>query len=264
MSAVEIAARLDVAPELVRYRLRRAGYEPVVAPKFLKAAERTADIIRLHQGGLSPKQIAKKLDIDWTFVHRRLRDAKLIPHPNPEETKKTMEALDEIIRLAREDKPRYEIAKRTGSTWPLVAEVLERSSVRPVVPACEEIASWASTLLSTIDEIREAHPNSEPILRKVDQLQKELVSIADATWTAGQRLPWKGAKADKERWCLGDIRYAVSESLDKIDALKGCIEQLNVEKLPKRLEQARTCIENIGNIMSEAMCQATERPNIEG
>ena len=262
MPAVEIAARLNVGPELVRYRLRRAGYEPIVAPKFIKAAERTADIIRLHQEGFTPKQIAEKLDIDWSLVHRRLQDAELMPHPSPEETRNTLRGLDEIVRLAKEDKPRYEIAKRTRSTWPLVAEALEGSSVRPVIPACEEIVSWASTLLPTIDEIREAAPDTEPILKKVDELEKELTAIADATWTAEQRLPWRVKEADKERWCLGDIKYAVSKSLDphKIDALKGCIKDLDVEKLPKRLELARTCIENISNLMSEAMCQAAERP----
>ena len=259
LPAVEIAARLNVAPELVRYRLRRAGYEPIVAPKFLKAAARTTDIIWLHQQGLTPKQIAEKLGIDWSLVHRRLRDAELVPHASPEETRKTLEGLDEIIRLGREDKPRYEIARRTGSTWPLVAEALAASGVRSVVPACDEIASWTSTLLPTVDEIREAQPDTEPILRKVDRLEKELTAIADATWTAEQRLPWKGKEADKERLCLGDIKYSVSRSLGEIDALKSCIKQLDVEKLPKRLEQARTCIWNVGNIMSGAMCQVAKK-----
>lgn len=117
-------------------------------------------------------------------------------------------------------------------------------------------ATWVKLLkLPTIDEIKEAHPDTEPILEKVDRLEKERTNIADATWTAGQRLPWKGKEADKERYCLGDIKYAVPESLKQIDALKGCIKQLDVEKLPKRLEQANTCIKNVGSIMSGAMCQ---------
>jgi len=256
LPAVEIAARLNVAPELVRYRLRRAGYEPIVAPKFLKAAARTTDIIWLHQQGLTPKQIAEKLGIDWSLVHRRLRDAELAPHPSLEESRKTMETLDEIARLAKEGKPRYEIARCTGSTWPLVAKALEVSGVRPVIPACEEIASWASTLLPTIDEIRKAQPDSLPIVNKLDRLEKDLTAIADATWAAEQRLPWKGKKADEERWCLGDIKYSVSRSLDEIGALRSCVRQLDVEELPRRLEQARTCIENTGNIISGAMCQA--------
>lgn len=255
MPAVDIAARLNVAPELVRYRLRRAGREPIIAPKFLRAAERSADIVSLHQEGLTPKQIAEKLDIDWSLVYRRLQDAELAPHPSPEETRRTLESLDEIIRLAKEDKPRYKIAKHIGSTWPLVAEALEGSSVKPVIPACEELASWASTLLPTIDEIREAHPDTEPILMKINQLEEELTAIADATWTAGQRLPWKGKEADRERWCLGDIKHAVSESLKQISALRGCVGQLDVEELPKRLEQAHSCVRNVGSIMSGAMCQ---------
>ena len=58
--AIEIAALLDVAPELVRYRLRRAGFEPVLVPKFLKAEERRSDIIRLHQEGLPAKGNCQK------------------------------------------------------------------------------------------------------------------------------------------------------------------------------------------------------------
>ena len=255
MPAIEIAARLNVAPELVRYRLRRRGFEPIVAPKFLKAAERTTDILRLHQEGFTPKQIAEKLGIDWSLVHRRLQDAELMPRPSPEEMEATVKGMDEIVRLAKEDKPRHEIARRTGSTWPLVAEALEESSVKRIIPACEEIASWASTLLPTIEEIRKAAPNTDPILRKVDQLKKELAAIADATWTAEQRLPWRGKEADKERWCLGDIKRAVSKSLDTMDALRGCIKDLDIEKLPRRLERARTCIENTASIMSGAICQ---------
>jgi len=260
MPAIEIAARLNVAPDLVRYRLKRRGYEPIVAPKFLKAAERTADIIRLHNEGLTPKQIAEKLDIDLSLVYRRLQDAELVPHPSPEETEATVTALDEIIRLGKEGVPRYEIAKRTKSSWPLVAEALKGSSVRPMIPACAEIASWASTLLPTIDEIRKARPDTEPVLKKVNHLEKELVAIADATWTAGQTLPYKGKEADQERWCLGDIAHSCRESLDAMDALKECIKRLDVEKLPKRLEQARTCIDNLANIIRGAMCQAAERP----
>ena len=122
-----------------------------------------------------------------------------MPHPSTEETKRTLHRLDEILRLAKEDKPRYEIAKRTGSTWPLVAEALEGSSVKPVIPACEEVTSWARTLLPTIEEIREAHPDTEPILRKVDHLEKELVAISDAVWTVQQRLPFKGKEAEDQK-----------------------------------------------------------------
>lgn len=258
MPAIEIAARLNVTPDLVRYRLRRASYEPIVAPKFLKAAERSADIVRLHQQGLTPKEIAERLGISLWPVYRRLQDAELMPRPRPEETEAAVKRLDEMVRLAQEDRPRFEIAKRTGSTWPLVAEALEASSVRPVIPACEEIASWASTLLPTIDEITRAAPDTEPILRKLDQLEKELAAIADATWTAAERLPWKGKEADKERWCLGDIKHSASESLDVLDALKGCIKQLDVERLPKRLEQARTCIENTTNTISGHVRKAAQ------
>ncbi|MCK4354353.1 MAG: hypothetical protein KAW83_03780 [Dehalococcoidia bacterium] len=99
--AVEIAARLNVYPELVRRRLRRAGFEPVPAPKFLKAEELRSDIIRLHQQGLPPLKIAERLGVESTVVYRRLRDAKLEPRPSPEDIKRTLESLDEIIALGK-------------------------------------------------------------------------------------------------------------------------------------------------------------------
>ena len=251
--ATEIAARLNLAPGLVRYRLRRAGFEPIHDPYFLKAEERRHDIVRLHQEGLSPKEIAEKLGLDWSLVHRRLQEEKLKPHPSPEEIEKTAQALDEIIRLGKEDVPRYEIAKRTGSTWPLVSEILERSSVRPVAPACGEIASWASTLSSLIDEIRQAHPNAEPFLSKVDQLEKELTAISQAVRTAQDKLPWRG---NEERWCLADIHHLATDSLKLTNALRGCIKTLDVAELPKHLEQAEVCVTNISDVIDDAISQA--------
>ena len=77
--AVEIAARLNVPPELVRYRLRRLGLEPIPAPKFLEAEKLRGDILRLHQQGYSAKTIAERLDTNLSYVYRRLREAELEP-----------------------------------------------------------------------------------------------------------------------------------------------------------------------------------------
>lgn len=257
--AVEIGARLNVAPELVRYRLRRAGFQPVPAPRFLKAAERRADIIRLHHEGLSAKDIAARVGLDLSDVYRHLRDAELEPRPSPEEMENTIRSLDEIIRLGKEGVLRYEIAKRMGSTWSLVAETLERSSVKPVAPACGELASWASTLSQLVDEIRQARPDTEPVLSKVEQLENGLMAISEAARSAQDRLPWRGQEADAERWCLADITYLAYRSLDVMDALKGCIRILDSEKLPKLLEQAKTCIDNISGIMGGAISEAAQK-----
>ena len=251
--ATEIAARLNLAEGLVRYRLRRAGYEPIHAPRFIKAEERRTDIARLHQEGLSPKEIAERLGVDWSHVHRRLQEEKLKPHPSSEELENTARALDEIVRLGKEDVPRYEIAKRTGSTWPLVSEILERANVRPVAPACGEIASWASTLFPLIDEVRRAHPNAEPFLRKVDELEKKLTAIREAVRTAQDKLPWRG---NEERWCLGNIHYLTGDSLKLADALRGCIRALDVAELPKHVEQAEECVTNISERIGDAISQA--------
>ena len=86
MPATEIAARLDVDPELIRYRLRRVGLEPLPAPMFLKAERLRQDIIKLHEQGYSAREISEKLDVDWSHVLRRLREAKLEPRPSPEKT----------------------------------------------------------------------------------------------------------------------------------------------------------------------------------
>jgi len=260
MPAVEIGARLDIAPDLVRYRLRRAGLEPAHAAKFFEAEEHRRDIFRLHQEGLSPKRIAGRLGLDASIVYRRLREAKIEPHPNPEQVRNTLEGLDEIVALGKEGMPRYEIAKRTGSTWPLVAEVLEKTSVKPAASACDELADWASTLVPLIEEIKQAHPNTEPILSKVTKLGQELTAITDAVSTAQSRLPWRGTEADRERWCLADIGYSATQGLGVIDALRGCVDSLDTEELPKLLEQARTCVRNITGIMGGALEEATEAP----
>lgn len=257
LSPPEIAARLDVSPQFIRMRLVRAGFKPNPHPVWGEAKERIGDIVGLHREGLTPKQIAKRLGLSWELVHKRLREAKLSPEPSAEEVRNTLSGLGEIAKLAKETVPRYEIAKRTGSTWPLVAEALEGSSVRPVVPACAEITTWVLSLLPIIDEIKEAHPNTEAIVKKVDELEKDLVAISDATWTVEHRLPFHGKEAEEERWCVADISQAVGSGLDYTEALKGCVKQLDVAKLPRLLEQADTCIKNITTVLTGAISQAT-------
>jgi len=135
--------------------------------------------------------------------------------------------------------------------------------VKPVAPACDELASWASTLVPLIEEIKQAQPDTEPTLSKVNQLGQELTAITDAVATAQGKLPWRGIEADKERWCLADIGYSATQGLEVIDALQGCVKSLDVEELPKLLEQARTCVRNITGIMGGALEQATEAPEGE-
>lgn len=144
--AVEIAARLNVPPELVRYRLRRMEFKPIPAPKFLRAERLREDILRLHQQGYSAKRISQELKTDLGYVYKLLREAELDPHPSPEEVEATIERLDDILKMGKEGVPRYQIARRTGSTWPLVAKAPDRGGVKPIAPACQEIASWASSL----------------------------------------------------------------------------------------------------------------------
>lgn len=264
MPAVEIAARLNVAPELVRYHLRRGGFEPVPAPRFLKVERDRTEVLRLHQQGYPAKHIAEELRLDLSRVYRLLREAELEPHPSPKEMENTIHSLDEIVRLGSEGVPRHEIAKRTGSTRPLVAEALEKSKVAPIVPACTEISAWAATLSPLIAEIRQAQPDTQPVLIKVKRLEDELMAISEAVASVEGRLPWRGVKADEERWCLADISYLAHRSLDAIDALKACVKTLDWERLPKRLEQAEICINNISNIITGALLQAGLKSRTQG
>lgn len=259
LSPSEIGARLDVSHGLIRMRLLRAGLKPNPHPVWGEAKERIGDIVGLHREGFTPGQIAKRLGLSDGLVRKRLREAELAPEASAEEVTNTLRGLEEIIGLAKESVPRYEIAKRTGSAWPLVAEALEGSSVRSVVPACGEITAWLLSLLPIIDEIKEAHPNTEAIVKKVDELEKELVAISDAAWTVEHRLPWKGKEAEEERWCVADISQAVGSNLDYMEALKGCVKQLDIAKLPRPLEQADTCIKNITTVLTGAISQATRR-----
>ena len=168
LSPGEIAARLNMGYVPVWDRLRYAVITPHVSPLREKAKAHRQEILKLYGEGLNQKQIAERLGISLGFVYRRLRGENLAPRPSIQESENTLRAIGEITRLAKEGVPRYEIAKCTGSTWPLVAEALERTSAEPIWPACEELTTWAETLLPVLDEIKEAHPDSEPILRKVE------------------------------------------------------------------------------------------------
>jgi len=252
---LEIAARLNITYSLVYGRLIGAGLKPHRAPMYVKSAEHAQDIIKLHGEGLSGPQIAKMLGISTPLVYKRLHEERCVSHPSVQEAMSTLEGLDEITRLAKEGVPRYEIAKQTKSTWPLVAEALEEVGVKPVWPACGELTNWLSTLLPILDEIRKAHPNTEPIVTKVEQLEKELAAISDATWAVEHKLPFEGG-AEEERWCLGNIRQAIKPNL--IEPLKGCVRQLDVAELPRKIEQAEACISNLTNLISEDVRRVTK------
>lgn len=257
--AIEIAARLNVAPDLVRYRLRRVGLEPLPAPMFLKAERLRQDIIKLHEQGYSAREISEKLNIDWSYVLRRLREAELEPRPSPEKKRRALAKAGEIISLFEQDVPRYKIARRTGTSWPLVADILTRAEIKPVTPASAEIASWASELLPLVENIRKTEPDTEPSLEKVDKLAEELTAIREAGYVEERRLPRRGIEAEKERWRLGFISRNANEALGLMDALRGCIRSLDTETLLKKLEQANVCIENISNTMREALAEAAGR-----
>jgi len=259
LSPSEIALRVNTSPQYITRCLRDAGLKPHPHPVWREAKERIRDMLTLHEEGLSANEIAETLDLSPVTVRKRLREAGLAPQPGAEEARNTLRELDEIVRLGKQHVPRHEIAKRIGSTWPLVAEALEKTSVKPVWPACEELGTWASSLLPIVDEIKKAHPDSEPILRKVNQLEKELGAIIDATWTVQHRLPFKEKEAEKERWCIAPISQAIKSNLvDYIEPLKECVKQLDVAKLPKKIEQAETCVYNLTDAMSRTVSHIPE------
>lgn len=258
--AVEIGARLGVAPELVRYRLRRVGLETIPARRFLEAEQRRGEIIQLHEQGLSAKEVAKKLGLEWSFVCRRLREAKLEPRPSAEKVIAAQAKAGEIIRLAKEGVPLHLIARQTGTSWPLISDILHEAEVRPTTTASSELATWTSELLPLIENISKAHPDAEPSLEKARKLRDELTAIVEAIHVEEGKLPWRGTEAEKERWKLAFISQNAYSCLDMMDALEGCIKSLDVEKLPMLLDQARVCVTNISEVMSGAVAEAAATP----
>ncbi|MBA7566965.1 hypothetical protein ES708_08665 [subsurface metagenome] len=251
LSPTEIAARLNTSYFTAYRRLEGIGLKPHVSRSLRSAKKLLPKIVKLHEEGLSPLQIAEKLGLGVRHVYRHLREERMMPHASAEETKNTLQALDEIIKLAKEGVPRYEIAKRTGSTWPLVAGTLRENRVKPIWPACKELTTWAETLLPILSEIKEAHPNSEPILRKVDELEKEMLGISDATWIVEHSLPSWGERADKERYCVAEVSQPIKSNLaDRFEPLKGCVKALDVETLPRKIEQAETCVTGLTDAIS--------------
>ncbi|GAH88778.1 unnamed protein product, partial [marine sediment metagenome] len=71
LSIGEIAPRLNTTYDVVRKRLKVAGLTPHPDLKYIKSAERIRDIVSLHEEGLSPRQIAKRLDLSWELVRKR-------------------------------------------------------------------------------------------------------------------------------------------------------------------------------------------------
>jgi hypothetical protein len=143
-----------------------------------------------------------------------------------------------------------------------VADQLDRARIKPVLPACADIATWARTLSPIIEEVRVSAPDAEPILAKVDQLEKELVAISEAAAKAREMIPWW--QENSERYCLGDAHVLTSESIELVDALKGCIEQREVAKLPKLLEQAEACIKNASKLITGAISKLAKEASIAG
>ena len=257
LAPTEIAARLNLSVGEVRKHIATAGYEPsrpVWMAQALGAQFNRIEIGRLHFEGNPPELIAEKLGLDLGYVTRRLREEGLEPHTEPEKIEQAKRKHEEILAMGREDVPRYEIAKRTGVPWPLVSSALETASIRPILPACADIAAWVGTLTPVIEEIGRARPDTEPLQRKVSHLETELVNVLEALSKTQERVPW--TKVDKERWCLADISYLTNRSLDLIGSLKGCVRQLDTVKLPHLLEQAETCTRNICNIMGGAISEA--------
>ncbi len=94
----------------------------------------------------------------------------------------------------------------------------------------------------------ECYPDTEPILGKIDRLGKELTAVTEAVRSVQGGLTRSGVKADEERWCLADISYLTNRGLELIDTLKGCVKALDIEKLPRLIGQADTCIKNTSSV----------------
>lgn len=93
----------------------------------------------------------------------------------------------------------------------------------------------------------------------MDRLAEELTLIREAGYVEEGRLPWRGIKAEKERWRLAFIAQNANRALELMDALRGCIRSLDTEELPMLLEQARTCINNISGILDISVGQMARK-----
>lgn len=264
LTTVAVAARLNLPVGEVKRRLRVVGF-PVTRPDYYKgmqAADIRREITRLHFEGKTPETIAHEVGANLGYVVRRLRDADLEPHVEPEQIERAKQRHEEILVLGRQGIPRHEIAKRLGVPWYIVAETLDKDRIKPVLPACADIATWARTLSPVIEEIRASLPNAEPILAKVDRLEKELVAVSEAATRTQEMISWW--KENSEYHCLTVARFRIDDSIKLVDALKGCIEQRDIAKLPTLLEQAETCIKYASDAMTRDISKLAEEASIAG
>lgn len=258
LTPAAIGARLNLPPADVKRRLEAAGF-PVTRGwqvRVIGAENLRRKIIDLHFAGKAPEEIAHQLNWNLGYIVRRLREANLEPHREPGEIEAAKLRHSEIETLGRAGVARLEIAKQVGVPWDVVAGVLDKAKIKPVLPACNDMAAWAKTLSPMIEEIRASHPDAKSILVKVDKLEHELVAITEAVVKTQEMMPW--VKGNSERWCLADIHYLSNKSLELVDTLKGCIEQRDLTKLPKLLGQAETCIKNISTLMTGAISEITK------
>lgn len=259
-----VAARLNIPVAEVKRRLEVVGF-PVTRPDYYKgtkAADIRREIVRLHFEGKTPEMIAHELRTNLGYVVRRLHQADLTPRAEPEQIERAKERHEKILDLGREGVPRHEIAERLEVPWFMVAETLDKVKIKPILPACADIATWARTLTPIIKEIRVSVPNAEPILAKADRLEKKLVAVIEAAAKAQEMIPLE--QENSEYHCLTAARFLIDDSIKLVDALKGCIEQREVEKLPKLLDQAENCIKNASDAMTRDISRLAEEASIAG
>ena len=254
LTPLGIGARLNLPEGEVKRRLQEIGYPARRRGWFAQAIGAQAlrrQIIEAHFAGKTPAEIADEYEWDLGYIVRRLHEADLVPHTDPEAIERAKKSHEEILALGRQGIPRHEIAKHLEVPWLIVANTLDQAKIKPLLPACTDIAGWARTLTPILDEIRGARPNDKPILEKVDKVERELVAITEAAAKAGELMAW--AKGNSERWCLSDISSLANASLALVDVLKGCVEQREVAVLPRLLDQAETCIKNASTLMTKAI-----------
>jgi DNA-directed RNA polymerase specialized sigma24 family protein len=131
LSTTEVAARMEVVPSTVRYRLIRAG-EPLREPGGRSSvnAAQVAEMVRLYdEQSLSLQDVADAVGVEATTVRRQLKRAG-VPLRGPGRPRLGDAVLDQAAALWDEHKDLQIVADAIGVSIATAARRLERAGVR--------------------------------------------------------------------------------------------------------------------------------------
>jgi DNA-binding CsgD family transcriptional regulator/uncharacterized protein (DUF433 family) len=208
----EIAAQVNIAYTRVYGILREADLAPNVSRETLEARReaqrRHAEIIRMHQEGMTLGQIGLQFGISHQAVSRHLQAVRRTTTAGPA-APGTPIPIGQLRDRSREFEDRaYALLPLAHSLW------------------------W---------------DQSEDNIRLVEMALTNLWNeageyVAQSFWWEGPRVVWM---SEESRWRVAFVRDRLGRAIEELETLRVCLAQMELAQetaLPRLIEQARGCI----------------------